>query len=115
MNKNRWIAVSALSILIIIFASTINWSRGWCIVYGNDPVMLVRDDGNILILTNSSPVSNRLHKYKTGDRILVFHNGVMEMSPGRTSAYFCMRLARGTTDDIPDDLLHTLQLHGISP
>jgi len=56
-----------------------------------------------------------LHQYRTGDRILIFHGGVQETFPGDTSAYICVRLARGTTSDIPDDLLRDLQQYGILP
>ena len=115
MNNKKYVIVIAILGVLILMFSTLSWASGWCVVNGNDPVVLVEEDGNMLMLKNDSPVNRRLHKYKSGDKILIFHGGVQEIFPGDTSAYFCMRLARGTISDIPDDLVRSLQSYGILP
>ena len=73
---------------------------------------LQADNADMLILDNS-PISmsgndDIFEKYESGDKILVFHDGILESYPAQTRAYFVMKLADGEMSDIPETVLISL-------
>ena len=73
---------------------------------------LQADNANVLILDNS-PISmsgndDMFKKCESGDKILVFHDGILESYPAQTRAYFVMKLADGEMTDIPETVLVSL-------
>ena len=108
MKKKILIAVSVIICVIaiglfILAGKSISPSVG---------LYLQTDNGNMLILDNS-PISvsgndDMFKKYESGDKILVFHDGILESYPAQTRAYFVMKLADGEMTDIPESVLTTL-------
>ena len=77
---------------------------------------LVADNGSYLFIDGNSPIvmSNRKDKeglfsgLETGDKILLLHDGIAESYPGRTGAYWCIKLEDGTQADIPEQVMEEL-------
>ncbi len=67
------------------------------------------DNADILILDNSPIVmsaradnADMFEKYESGDKILVFHDGIMESYPAQTGVYFAIKLADGHISHISE-------------
>lgn len=80
----------------------------------------VTDNGSYLMIRENSPIvmhsKNEKHfnNIDTGDRILVFHDGVNESYPGSTGVYAVFKLGEGKVSDIPDTVLESLSELGWS-
>lgn len=74
--------------------------------------LLVSDAGNmvidgktVIIMSDQSDDKDIFDGLRTGDKILVVHDGVEESLPARTGAYHIFRLAKGDESDIPEDAI----------
>lgn len=78
--------------------------------------------GHMLILDNA-PVSassrpedrDLFAGLSSGDKVLVIHDGIRQSYPGQTSVWYCLRLEEGSPEDIPQDILRSLQDLGWLP
>lgn len=115
-QKKKWIIpICVVGVLLLVCAGilwyAVDHSMGFTV--GR---CLVADNGSYLLIDGNSPIvmSNRKDKdglfdgLKTGDKILVLHDGVAESYPGRTGAYWCWKQEEGTLDDIPETVLSEL-------
>ena len=80
--------------------------------------ILIADDGSyLIILDDYSPVrmsdqsknGGLFIGLQTGDSVRVLHDGVRLSYPGQTNIYRLRLLARGTYDDIPDEVVRVLE------
>ena len=77
---------------------------------------LVADDGSYMFIDGKSPIVMSSRKdeegmfagLETGDKILLLHSGIETSYPGRTGAYWCMKLANGSQADIPEQVMEEL-------
>ena len=82
----------------------------------NASIVVIPVIGGTMFIDGNSPIimSNRKDKeglfsgLGTGDKILIFHDGIAETYPGRTGAYWCVKLEDGTQADIPEQVIEEL-------
>ena len=105
---------SILIVLICIAAIvtiTVNCLQGRtvgrCLIADNGSVILIAGTESI-VLCAKNPDSPMLKNLQTGDKILVFHDGVRESYPAQTLAYFVVKLGSGTEADIPASVISQL-------
>lgn len=66
-------------------------------------------DGNSpIIMSNRKDKEGLFSGLGTGDKILIFHDGIADTYPGRTGAYWCVKLEDGTQADIPEQVIEEL-------
>ena len=58
---------------------------------------------------NKTDTDNIFHNLKSGDKISITYDSIMETYPGRTNIYSCKFIEKGTLDNIPKDTLDKLQ------
>ena len=74
----------------------------------------LRTDNSDMIILDNSPIvmstrgDNVFEKYESGDKILIFHDGIQESYPGSTRVYFSLKLADGHISDISETVLRQL-------
>lgn len=66
--------------------------------------MLIEDKTSI-IMSDQSNNKEIFDGLRTGDKILVIHDGVEESLPARTGAYHILRMEKGDKSDIPEDAI----------
>lgn len=121
--KKRWlIPVIIIAVILILAggcfaymsANFMSFSTGRCIVTSNGAYMILLDNSPITM----SNISNRealFSELKTGDEILILHDGIQETYPGGTGVYYCRRLKEGSIADIPDEVIESLSPMGWIP
>lgn len=72
-----------------------------------DTPILIDASGTPIVLTDRTG-SDLFAGLSDGDRILVVLSPVAETYPARAGAYFCLRLDRGSAEDLPRHTLQTL-------
>ncbi len=113
MKKKIGISV-LLAVLILIIAGVI-WffsrsltiSTARCIVTKQKCMMVL--DNSPIGMSNHSWDKELFEDLDTGDKILVVHDGIEESYPGQTGAYFCIRLEKGSSADVPAQVIETLK------
>lgn len=117
MTKKVWLqmaSAAACVVLGIIFIAATAWGvllwRGYNITVGR---CLVTGGGEYLLIDEETPIilggdTASCQKFSTGDRILVIYNFVEESYPAYTAPLYCVRLSRGTTEDVPASVRETL-------
>lgn len=112
MKKRVFIITLAVILLVVggllwfMYAFSINFSEGRCLVAENGSVMLVK--GSEPIVLSRRGRENMFAGLETGDRIFVIHDGVQESYPAGTGAYLVLRLEGGSMSDIPEDVISSL-------
>lgn len=69
--------------------------------------MLILDQSPIL-LSDRTGKNSPFDSLKSGDRILVLHDGIQESYPARTGVYALWKTGSGTVSDLPQSVLNTL-------
>ena len=114
-RKMRFIKIVLCSLLItvLLFTSAIGFLL--CMGYGASfGRILVADDYRMLIVEETPVVlsdqrsAGVLEKLKTGDYVLVIHDGITDNYPAHTGAYFIVTLAHGTQEDLSQKTLDQL-------
>lgn len=77
--------------------------------------VLISENGACFLIKGNSPV--RLSDYsengvfpelKTGDRVLVVHDGIAESYPASTLCRFCIKTGNGSISDIPEEVISSM-------
>ena len=115
-QKKKWmIPLCVVGTLLLICAGllwymvshSLDFSVGRCLVADNGSYMFI--DGNSpIIMSNRKDKEGLFSDLETGDKILLLHDGIAESYPGRTGAYWCMKLEDGTQADIPNQVMEEL-------
>ena len=114
-KKNWMIPLCVVGGLLLICAGllwymvshSLDFTVGRCLVAENGSYMFI--DGNSPIVMSNRKDKERLFSdLETGDKILLLHDGIAESYPGRTGAYWCMKLEDGTQADIPEQVMEEL-------
>ncbi len=79
-------------------------------------VVLKSDNGTCFLISHNSPIrlsdyspdGNKFDSLSDGDKILVLHNGIAESYPASTLPYLTLKLADGTTEDVPESVISSL-------
>lgn len=94
-------------LILVMHKYSLGITVGRCLIAIDGSYLLV-DDNSPIEISNCSSNEELFSDLKTGDKILVVHNGVNESYPARTGAYFCMRIGSGSIDDISEEVIHEL-------
>ncbi len=115
-QKKKWmIPLCVVGALLLICAGflwymvshSLDFSVGRCLVADNGSYMFI--DGNSpIVMSNRKDKEGLFSDLETGDKILLLHDGIAESYPGRTGAYWCMKLEDGTQADIPKQVMEEL-------
>ena len=77
---------------------------------------LITDNGSLMLISHNSPVKLNSPDYDDdfqqsftdGDELLVFHSVINESYPASTFAYYIIKTADGTYEDLPSEVLTQL-------
>lgn len=115
-QKKKWmIPLCVVGGLLLICAGllwymvshSMDFSVGRCLAADNGSYMFI--DGNSpIVMSNRKEKEGMFAGLETGDKILLLHDGIAESYPGRTGAYWCMKLEDGTQADIPEQIMEEL-------
>ena len=116
MKKKLLLLLIPLFLLIAAFlllqGRSLGFSSGRCLMAENGSVLLVTEQGEPIVLSNTREKAGLFDGLSSGDKILVLHDGVQETYPARTGAYALWKTAEGEPSDIPADTLRQLQEPG---
>ena len=115
-NKKRIplkISLCVLAVLILISVTSLEIliSKGYGASVGR---ALVADSCTMLIVEESPIIMSDVNgvglfeNLKTGDCVLVIHDGITDNYPSHTGAYFIVTLAHGSSEDLPQKTLEQL-------
>lgn len=103
-QKKKWVLpLCVIGVILLLCAGglwyminhSMSFSVGRCLVADNGSYMFI--DGNSpIIMSNRKDKEGLFSGLGTGDKILIFHDGIAETYPGRTGAYWCVKLEDGT-------------------
>ena len=110
MKKKWMLCVGVLALVLLMFgvmtAKHLSVRVGTCIKTENGGCMLLMEDSPVVL--SGKTAFARFDEYRTGDRLLVLHDGILETYPGRTGAYLVIRLHKGDAAAIPQEILAAL-------
>ena len=98
-----------IATILLLQGRSLGFSSGRCLMAENGSVLLVTEQGEPIVLSNTREKAGLFDGLSNGDKILVLHDGVQETYPARTGAYALWKTAEGEPSDIPADTLRQLQ------
>lgn len=100
------IVILCVSLVRALVPVPLTSSTGHCVL-SDSGCFLVLDDLPVELhtRTGNTDVFNHL---ATGDKLFVIHDGILETYPAQTHTYFCLRIGRGDTSDIPQNVMDGL-------
>lgn len=114
MKKKWMISVGVLILALLVFGvmtvKNLSFRVGTCIKTENGGCMLLMGDSPVAL--SGKTAFARFEEYRTGDRLLVLHDGILETYPGRTRAYLTLRLHKGDVAAIPQEVRNALTQMG---
>ncbi len=114
MKKKWMICAGVLALVLLVFgvmaAKHLSVRVGTCIKTENGSCMLLMEDSPVVL--SGKTAFARFDEYRTGDRLLVLHDGILETYPGRTGAYLVIRFRKGEDTAIPQEILVALNEMG---
>lgn len=121
MRKKIWFMIPIILILIVlllsagIFFAGILFKMDTGIYIGADSPFILFDHGSgePVMMLGPEGKSGMFSGLRTGDRILIGHNGTMMLSyPAQINVFFCIRLKKGDISDIPKEAMDSLEEMG---
>lgn len=119
MRKRRGIIVAAVVLfLAVLLAGMLIWgpfrfATGTYIAAESPFLLFDGGSGEPVVMVNGTGKEDAFAKLRTGDKVLVVHNGTMMLSyPAQMDIYFCIRLKKGDASDIPKSVLESLEEMG---
>ena len=110
MKKKWMICAGVLALVLLVFgvmtAQNLSVRVGTCIKTESGGCMLLMGDSPVVL--SGKTAFARFAEYRTGDRLLVLHDGILETYPGRTGAYLAIRLHKGDVAAVPQEVLRVL-------
>jgi hypothetical protein len=85
---------------------------GRCLVTINGTYLIVDKNGSPIIMNNQSNKDGLFNRLSSGDKIIIACDMIQTSYPGNTGVTMCMRIAKGSLDDIPEATLSELQKLG---
>ncbi len=113
--KRKWmICVALLALLLLVLgvmaAKNLSFRMGTCIKTENGGCLLLMEDSPVVL--SGKTAFARFDEYRTGDRLLVLHDGILETYPGRTGVYLVIRLNKGDGTGVPQEIINILSEMG---
>lgn len=110
MKKKWMICAGVLALVLLVFGvmavKNLSVRVGTCIKTESGGCMLLMGDSPVVL--SGKTAFARFAEYRTGDRLLVLHDGILETYPGRTGAYLAIRLHKGDVAAVPQEVLRVL-------
>lgn len=114
MKKWLKITLGVIGVVVILLVISISillnkgygFSVGRYLEVKEGTAMLVR--GNSPIVLSSQYNGDMFYNLDIGDKILVIHTGIAESYPAQTGAKAVFKIANGSTDDIPQNVINEL-------
>ena len=101
-----------LALIIALMAhKSLSFSSGRYLLADNGADIFILGNSPI-VMSNRTENENMFSRLDTGDKILVLHDGVAESYPGKTGAYFVLKLGNGSRADIKSSVLESLSRLG---
>lgn len=101
------IALICLAAAGLFALSPFTFSTGIYIHAGEDIIVFDKGSGEPVVIRGG------IGNFRTGDRILVLHDGTMMLSyPAQMNVYFSIRLKKGDISDVPQSALDSLEEMG---
>lgn len=95
-------AILGLAVAVVFLGGN-QFTIARCIVTDNDSLYMVYEDRPIHLVYDTDT------NYQTGDKLLILHqSSFAESYPEQTRAYFVMKIASGSKDDIPQKVFDAL-------
>jgi len=79
-------------------------------INGNN--LIINEESGPTLMGNETGNENIFDDLKSGDKIEITYDSIMETYPGKTQIYSCTFIERGSINDIPKDTLDKLQEMG---
>lgn len=102
------IIIAVLSAGVYANAKSLSLSKGICLVADNGSYLFIDEHGSPIQMSNRDR-TEIFDGLKTGDEILVLHDGIQETYPGRTGAYYCIKTGEGKEKEIPQATVDSLR------
>lgn len=71
--------------------------------------LIIGEDNGPILMSNKTGNENIFDDLKSGDKIEITYDSIMETYPGKTNIYSCKLIEKGSVNDIPKDVLDKLQ------
>ncbi|MEE1030990.1 MAG: hypothetical protein U0L12_02490 [Ruminococcus sp.] len=117
MKKKIWVVVW-LAIVILFVKGIVDlcneeeysWTVGRCLVSENGNYLIVYGDdvSNVIVLSNETGKEDAFATWKTGDKISVKINGIMETYPAQAIVLDCKNFGENNVEEIPQDVIDKL-------
>lgn len=121
MRKKMWFIIPVVIVLLVlvllvgIFFTGILFQMDTGIYIGADSPFILFDHGSgePVMMQSSEEKRGMFSRLRTGDRILIGHNGAMMLSyPAQINVFFCIRLKKGDISDVPKEAMDSLEEMG---
>ncbi len=99
--------VLGISAGTIIINSEIGISSGHVLISENGTCFLIKGNSPVR-LSDYSEKNNVLPELKTGDKVIVIHDGIAESYPASTLCRFCIKTGNGSLSDIPEEVISSM-------
>ena len=104
------VVASCLLAVGLFVVSPFTFSTGIYVDAGEPIIVFDRGSGEPIV------IRGRIGDFRTGDRILILHDGTMMLSyPAQMNVYFSLRLKKGKAGDVPESVLDSLEEMGWLP
>ena len=109
-----YFSIIILSVLMVIIYSNNkkNTMIGIYLESTNENNIIISEDTSPIVMYNKTNKENIFDNLKSGDKIRITYDSIMETYPARTQIYSCKLIEKGTLDNIPKDTLDKLQEMG---
>lgn len=110
-KKKKQILLIVVAALVVgtlaLVISGLTPSVGYVIAADNGEYLIVLDDSPVA-MGNRTRDDNLFRGLKTGNQVLILHDGIVESYPGQTGVYFIMNIGTGSPDKIPTHITESL-------
>ncbi|MBO5395814.1 MAG: hypothetical protein J6A97_02920 [Clostridia bacterium] len=99
--------LTGISAGAFLMNSSIGISTGHVLISENGTCFLIKGNSPVR-LSDYSEKNNVLPELKTGDKVLVIHDGIAESYPASTLCRFCIKTGSGSISDIPEEVISSM-------
>ena len=115
MHKKLIILIPAILVVLlgaaaaVLFSGSRSFSAGYFLRGTEGQCLWITSSGEPVRLTLSTSLAQKsAEKLKTGDKILLLHDGILESYPAQTGCYLLLKTGKGEENAIPADTYDTL-------
>ena len=106
-----YFSIIFLSVIIVILYSNNkkNTMIGIYLKSTNENNIIISEDAGPIVMYNKTNKENIFDTLKSGDKIKITYDSIMETYPGRTNIYSCKLIKKENLDNIPKETLEKLK------